>query len=229
MSELVGYSLKELCMLGVADIHLKEDLPYVVDEFTKLSEGKKVLASDIPVLRKDGKVGYCDVTSAVSRFGKNECLVGFFRDISERKSAVETLESRERRYREFAESLPEIVFEADDKCMPTFLNKKAFEIMGYSNDEIKQMNILQFLVLEDRQRAKENLQRRMHGEKTVGNEYTLLRKDGATFPGIIFTEKIVTQEGTSSGVRGVIVDISQTKKVTEELKCLMRSCVWLAV
>jgi PAS domain S-box-containing protein len=99
MCELTGYSLKELLKLGVNDIHLKEDLPYVIGEFTKQAEGKTILAKDIPVLRKDNKVVYCEVSSRTLPFGKKEYLVGFFRDVSERKKAEdevrETMEKLE--------------------------------------------------------------------------------------------------------------------------------------
>ncbi len=91
MCELSGYSLKELLLMGVDDIHPREDLPYAAGDSAKQTKGKAILATDIPVLRKDGKVVYCDVTSKVSRFGNQECLVGFFRDTSERKKTEEKL------------------------------------------------------------------------------------------------------------------------------------------
>jgi PAS domain S-box-containing protein len=138
-------------------------------------------------------------------------------DITERKKSEEILAFSERKYREFANSLPEIVFESDDKGMLTFVNRKALEIMGYSSDEVKHLNIFQCLASSDRQRAKENVQNRMRGVITVGNEYLVLKKDGVTFPGMIFTEKIVTEEG-KVGLRGVIVNITQTKKTEEALR-----------
>jgi PAS domain S-box-containing protein len=138
-------------------------------------------------------------------------------DITERKKSEEILAFSERKYREFANSLPEIVFESDDKGMLTFVNRKALEIMGYSSDEVKHLNIFQCLASSDRQRAKENVQNRMRGVITVGNEYLVLKKDGDTFPGMIFTEKIVTEEG-KVGLRGVIVNITQTKKTEEALR-----------
>jgi PAS domain S-box-containing protein len=151
---------------------------------------------------------------------KVTAAVTTFIDISKRKEAEEKLFQSEKKYREFVDSLPEIVFETNDHGFPIFINNKAFEIMGYSNDEIKHMNLLQFLIPEHRQKAKDNIQRRMQGEKTKGNEYTLKRKDGTSFPAMIFTERILSQEGKPSGLRGVIVNISQNKKINDELKLL---------
>ena len=113
--------------------------------------------------------------------------------------------------------MPEIVFETDDKGNPTYLNSKASEITGYSHDELMQMNVLQLLIPEDRQRARENIQKRMQGEKSTGNEYTQHRKDGTTFKGITFSDKITIEDG-KPGMRGVIVDISKISESEEALK-----------
>ena len=91
MGEITGYPLKELIKLGVADIHPKKELPYVNEQFTKQAEEKITLAKNIPVLRKDKQVIYCDVSSSPMAIGKQQYLIGFFRDITERKKATESL------------------------------------------------------------------------------------------------------------------------------------------
>jgi PAS domain S-box-containing protein len=107
-------------------------------------------------------------------------------DITERKKAEEALKSSERKYREFADSLPETAFEVDEKGNATFFNRRASEIVGYSQEDFRSTNILQFLIPEDRVRVKENVQRILKGEKSRGSEYTLLSKDGGTIPVLAF-------------------------------------------
>jgi len=63
LCEITAYSLKELTKLGVADIHPKKDLAYVNEQFKKQVERKITLAENIPVLRKDKQVVYCNVNS----------------------------------------------------------------------------------------------------------------------------------------------------------------------
>lgn len=94
--EITGYPLEELLKLGIDDIHPKKDLLYVIDHFTKQTQGKTNLAKDIPVLRKDEKVVYCDINSSSMRIGEQEYLVGFFRDITERKKAEEKTHGKTR-------------------------------------------------------------------------------------------------------------------------------------
>jgi PAS domain S-box-containing protein len=87
--EITGYSSEELLKLGVGDINPKKDLPYVIDSFEKQRQGKAALSKDIPVLRKDERVVYCDVSSKPIKIGSQEYLVGFFRDVTEHRKAEE--------------------------------------------------------------------------------------------------------------------------------------------
>ena len=95
MCRLLGYTEKELLQLGVADIHPKDSLGHVASEFESQVRGEKTLASEPPCLRKDGTVFYADVTSSlVILDGGQECLVGFFADVTERKRAEQQVRER---------------------------------------------------------------------------------------------------------------------------------------
>ena len=92
--KLTGYSSDELLKLSVDDIHPAKDLPYVLAQVARQIKGEITLAGNLPVLRKDKQVVYCDVNSKVTKIGEQDYLVGFFRDITERKKADEELKKR---------------------------------------------------------------------------------------------------------------------------------------
>ncbi len=89
MSALTGYSEEEILKLGVKDIHPAQDMPYVLNEFNEMAAGKKTETRAIPVLRKDGGIIYCDIGSS---FLGRTTLIGFFRDVTERKKIEEDRE-----------------------------------------------------------------------------------------------------------------------------------------
>ncbi len=135
----------------------------------------------------------------------------------EHRKVEEALRSSEFKYRELVSSLPEVVFEADEAGNLLFVNERAFETFGYSRGDFeKGLNAFEMLAPEDCARAKEFYQKVMHGEKS-GREYKLRRKDGSIFHGIIYAKPII-YNGIPSGLRGIIIDITDRKQLEEHLK-----------
>jgi len=123
----------------------------------------------------------------------------------------------ETRFRELADLLPEIVYEADNKGKLTFLNRVGFTSTGYSEQEIREgLSAFQMISPEDRERAIENVRRILAGETYSPSEYTILRKDGSTFPAIIHSSA-TTREGKAVSLKGIVVDITERKRMEEAL------------
>lgn len=140
------------------------------------------------------------------------------RDVNERKRAEEALRESEKRYRDLADLLPQTVFELDERANLIFANRNAFGMFCYSQEDFdKGLSAIQMFIPEDRDRAKENVQRRLRGEKFSINEYTALRKDGATFPALVYSAPII-HEGKPIGLRGIVVDITDHKLLERELR-----------
>ena len=136
-------------------------------------------------------------------------------EIEERKSIAVALKRSEEKYRELANSLPQIVFEADENGAITFANRNALKAFGYGHDDFKRgINLFQMIASEDRQRGAESLEMILKGKKSSGNEYTAVRKDGSTFPVLSHTD-VIKKDGKISGVLGVVIDLTQ-KKIKEE-------------
>jgi PAS domain S-box-containing protein len=138
--------------------------------------------------------------------------------ITERKKTEEILRENEQRYRELVNHLPEIVFESDLTGNLEFANIRAEEMSGYPLGEIeKGVNLLQFIAPEDRERALKNVQLLLAGGHVVPTEYKFLRKDGITFPALVTATPRVSNNKVT-GLRGLVFDISESKKTEEVLK-----------
>lgn len=92
--KMLGYTPEELQKLTVTDVHPKESLSFVVEQFTKQLKGEMDIAKSLPIKRKDGSIFYADVnTSNVMIDGKTYRL-GVFRDVSEHKKEEEALQAK---------------------------------------------------------------------------------------------------------------------------------------
>lgn len=98
---MLGYSEEEIENLGVSDIHPEPELPFVIEQFEKQSRREINLAKDIPIKRKDGSVFYADINAFPITLSGKPYLVGFFRDISERKQAEEEIQRRIKELEDF--------------------------------------------------------------------------------------------------------------------------------
>lgn len=129
--------------------------------------------------------------------------------------------------REIVDSLPQSVFEADETGRLTYVNRHALEAFGYTEEEFKEgVTAFQTVIPDDRARALEYFQESLQG-KSPGHEYTMIRKDGTTFPAIIYSSPIV-RDGRLTGLRGLIVDIAERKATEQALRdneYLLRSLV----
>jgi PAS domain S-box-containing protein len=186
--------------------------------FELLAKKEKVTDYEVQLKRKDGTPIDVRMTVSLKKDSHGNVLQteAIFRNVTERKKASKELKRSEQKYRELIDSLPEIIFEADDTGKVIFTNQKGLEFLGYSFDELKQMNIFQFLVPENSQRIKEACQRRTNCKIFPSKEYTILKKDGSTFAALVNIKQVINPD-SKSVIRGIIVDLTETKNNTRNL------------
>ena len=150
-----------------------------------------------------GKLSYVKLQEKVKALEK---------DAIEYRKAEDILRENGEKYKELSELLPQTLFEIDLEGNLTFSNRNALQTFGYAQGEVdKGLNAMELFVPEDRNRFSANKKRTLKGNHTGGNEYTMLRKDGDTFPVIIYSNPMI-RDGKSVGLKGIIIDITEVKK-----------------
>ncbi len=139
----------------------------------------------------------------------------------------EALRESEKRFRDLADFLPQVVYEIDTSGKICFTNRHSFDLFGYSRSDFENgLSAYQMLIPEERDKARQNIERVMRGEKLEGNEYTAMRKDGSTFPIVVHSSPII-RDGVPQGLRGIIVDVSDLKRANERLTSINESFLQL--
>ncbi|HAA02686.1 MAG TPA: hypothetical protein DCE18_04865, partial [Syntrophobacteraceae bacterium] len=213
----LGYSRDELLRMRPVDIGAPETFALVPEVMRKLWANKHVVWEGIHI-SKDGRKIPVEISNRLFDFEGKPTTFATVRDITERKQAEQALRESQERFQELAELLPETIFEMDASGRITFVNRNAFGHFGLSQDDFERgMNGFDMIAPEDRPRAIENSIRVMRGEKLGLNEYLALKRDGSTFP-VIMHSTAKYLDGKPVGIRGIVIDITETKKLEAQLR-----------
>ncbi len=147
------------------------------------------------------------------------CLLYFLlQNIIRLDQSKDALKESEEKYKELANSLPQIVFETDKNGMITFANQNAFDLFGYSQSDLANgLKALNMIVPQDRDRALENIGNVFNGEKSGSVEYVSQRVDGSEFPVMIYANRI-RREDKPVGLRGIMIDLTEQKRSEKLLR-----------
>jgi PAS domain S-box-containing protein len=170
-------------------------------------------------LKATGMNGKQRIISAMNiPLSDQDVMISTVQDISEQYNAKENLKQSEEKFRQLAEMLPVTVFEVGLTGRLTFVNRNAYEVFYYVEDEFKQgLDAIDMIAPSDRNRAVDNIGKVLKGEKIGLTEYDAIKKDGTIFPVMVYSSRIFT--GTEiSGLRGVIIDISDQKALEVQLR-----------
>lgn len=104
MCRMLGYSEEELLAASINDIHPSEEVPNDLHRFQTVAEGRRTINEDRPVLTKNGRIFYADITGRPIVYGGRPCVLALFRDVTERKRAQQALAASENKYRQLVET-----------------------------------------------------------------------------------------------------------------------------
>jgi PAS domain S-box-containing protein len=132
------------------------------------------------------------------------------------------LRESEARFRELAEMLPEIVFEANARGILTYLNRRGTIETGYDEADLRHgLHALDLVDPRERDRVRANIGAVMSGGEVGYNEYLGVRKGGSTFP-VLVHSSAVYRDGRVVGLRGTVIDITERKRTEEALVAAKR-------
>jgi PAS domain S-box-containing protein len=219
--KMLGYKLERIKNLTVPDIHPKEHLPFVLEQFEKLAIKKIEVAEDVPVKRKDGSIFYADISAFTIAFGGKTYLGGIFRDITERKKAREEIQQAEAKYRTLVEQIPAVTYiSALDKASTTiYVSPQIQQLFGFSQQQYTVDHDLWLRQLhpDDRHRVLKSLSQSQKGKQPFNCEYRMLGKDGR----VVWCRDEAVVVRDSSGkplmLQGIMFDITAQKRAEEEL------------
>ena len=230
---ITGYSAEELMSLTYLDITHPEERQENLELAQKLASGElRDLQMEKRYVRKDGKTVWVRLSVKMIRdqSGTPIFYLPMIEDITERKRAEIELKEKEERYRLLVQNLPGVAYRGKKDWSVEFIDEKVETFTGYKPEEFysgrKRWSDL--VVEEDLDRAKEATIQALETDKSFVREYRIRRKDGD----ILWVQDrgttVLDKKGEIFYVNGVFFDITERKKLDEELEANRRQLRSLA-
>jgi PAS domain S-box-containing protein len=211
---LLGYSEAELATMGVADMHPKDDLPWVVAEFEAQVRGDKALTAGIPFLRKDRAIVYTDVSAFGMSVDGRVCVAGFFRDITERKKA----EAKLRLQSAALEAAAFGIVITNPEGTILWVNPAFTALTGYTAEEAPGQNPRLLKSGKHDQPFYRNVWNTIIAGKVWHGELTNRRKDGTTYVEEMTITPVLDEGGTIRNFIAMKQDVTERKRAAAALR-----------
>lgn len=84
---MFGYTQEQLCQMKVTELHPVYARPQVIRHFSEMGKGDLSDAREIPCLKKDGTIFYCDIHPGTTVIDGKSALLAYFTDVTAGRSA----------------------------------------------------------------------------------------------------------------------------------------------
>ena len=116
--------------------------------------------------------------------------------------------------------LPGMVIETDLEGNIRFISEKGIEMLGYTEEELKEKTIWQLVSFHGRPNSESEVQKFLFGDSDSPHEYNLIRKDNSLLAVECYTAAIKNEKGKTIGFQSILLDISSWKEYEERITYL---------
>lgn len=169
-----------------------------------------------------GEIREVEVFSGPIRFRGRDLLHSVIHDIHERRLAEDALHASEDKYRTLTEQLGEGLAVVGLSDGFSYCNRKLAEMLGYSQEELQDMNPPDIVMESQRELVRTKLNERREG-KNDRYELQLRKKDGTPLDVLITVNPLFDAKGSYSGSLALFTNIVEQKRAEETARKIQKS------
>jgi diguanylate cyclase (GGDEF)-like protein/PAS domain S-box-containing protein len=216
---LFGFSMEELINRTFEPFIVPEHLEKTIHHFNQALKGTTTIY-ETSVIHKNGNLIDLRVKN-IPIVVDNEIVsvFGIIKDITTINQAEVALIEAESKYRTLVEQSLVGVYTFQDNRI-VYANPRLVEIMGYSEDELCNLELSDFVYAEDFSLVNENIHNRLNkGMPDIKYEYRAIKKDGSLVSLEIHGSTAIYRG--KKAIIGTVIDISGRKKAEETIQYMV--------
>ena len=232
-SKVFGYEPQELLGLNVIDFVAENIRKPVSRGMQKILKEGRSLSDEMPIFLKDGSRRIIRLNSApIIEDGAITGAMVLAEDITERKQTEAALRASESNLLKqvnylntLIDNLNELFFAYDAKACITLVNKKSWEILGITSDELLGRQVISLAMEDDQGVIARQIEARLFQGQSGSYEVAVLHRNGNKRLLRLNASPIV-EDGRKVGGMVLAEDITERKQAEEALAAERE---WLAV
>jgi PAS domain S-box-containing protein len=168
-------------------------------------------------VRTDGKIVDVEAMAFPFNFKGEPAIQVIFRDITERKQTESRIKKNETLFTQLFQNVPMAVVMLDENGKVHLVNRGFEQMFGFDRNELRGQNLNDFIVPEELRNEGIDLNNLITSNQVVSIESVRRHRSGKLV-NVILCGVPVMMENQTIGIYGVYIDITDRKKVEEELK-----------
>ena len=224
LADMFGYPVDELIGRPFIELVASEDISMVSERHRARVSGKKVPdLYDIHISTGHGTTICCSLNVGVSKnHAGHTVAIGSVRDVTQQKAALAELQASKEEMKSILERLPDVFYRTNMDGIITMISSACFDIIGYRPEEMLGRALSSYYYTPvERQKAVQAITEA--GGKVTQVESALKRKDGS----IVWVSTNASirygPDGKPTCIEGVARDISERKRMEEQLVTISRT------
>ncbi len=201
------------------DMAIAEAMP--VAELSKEAVGSdKIL--QLSVTGKDGKEIYIELSLVSEKVGEKWYVMIFFRDVTDKVKALESLQQSERKYRKLFEGSRDAILMTTPEGRIIDVNRAGLEMFGYkTKEQMMKMDVARDLYFnpEDRVSFRTGIER--YGSASM-HDLVLKRKDGMTIVVSATVNAVYDEVGEIVVFHSIIRDVTGVRHLERQVEAFQK-------
>ncbi len=211
---MLGYTQEEMQRMSVPDIHPPALLEVIRGNFKSTLHLKTPITETFQFKRKDGSILSALISAFTIQYRGRLCLIGFIREISERRGIRRT---QEEVFKAFISKSAYGFVDFDSEGYVRSATDRFATILGYEPGELRGKHFLELLDKRDHQQALDNFNAATEITFKPPRHYLVLKKNGETCH-LELNSLPLVKDGKLVGFQSAALDITAREKAKVALK-----------